>query len=426
MKIDTGGTPERKCKGGMLDSYLRYASHQESPTDFHLWVAVTLIAAAMGRKCYTSTGMWETYPNLYTILVGESALTHKSTAIHMGTKGFKRTLTEVPLIAQKVTAEALIGAISSISEEKGSAEVFMEASELSVLLGNQRLDDTFLKLMTDLWDCPDPFTYLTRSRGLERADKVCVNLLGGTTEEWLRSSVPEAALEGGFFSRLLLVHRKPKGEKNPLVIMSTEQKMHLDNFLFDLNHIHNNIRGEYELSDEASQFFVDWYMDFNKPESAQSFMRGYYGRKGDFLLKIAMVLSASYSDDMIITLDAISSALRLLNDNEAHMDALVKFLGTSADGLKYMRVVHLIKSSTVEMPPKNLAGLSKKDLANKEYTPVIKRGITHSDLVRKLGHKLRREDVMATVDSLMDTGDIILTRSAVRGGKVYLWVGKSD
>ena len=39
-----------------LRLYLKYTSKQESPDDFHLWVGMTMVAAALGRKCFINGG----------------------------------------------------------------------------------------------------------------------------------------------------------------------------------------------------------------------------------------------------------------------------------------------------------------------------------------------------------------------------------
>lgn len=416
---------ERRCPGGILESYLEYSIHQESPTDFHLWTCISLIAAAMGRQTFCSMGMWSTYPPMYIILVGESAITHKSTAIKMGLKPFREALPEVPLLSQKMSPAALIHTMSGLCAEDqlGRAEAYLESSELANLIGNSKMDDELLKLLTEFWDAPSHFSYATMARGVEKLEDVCLNLLGGSTPVWLRSSVPESALEGGFFSRLLLIHRPPKGEKNPQPIMTAEQREHIENVKNDLQCIRNNMSGEFILDDQAQYLFNEWYHEHNHPGKAQSFMRGYYGRKGDFLQKVAMCLSASYSDDMRITYDDMSTALRLLNENEKHTEDMVKYMGTTEDGTKYLRVLNAIKRGTVSIPPE---GLSKEELAKNEYVSEVKRGIKHSDLLRGMSHQLKRDDIMATVDSLMDSGDVILKRVGQRSMKVYLWNGAKE
>jgi hypothetical protein len=116
--IDIGDHNERRCKEGMMEAYMNYAFYQESPSDFHLWVLISMLATAMGRNCFVSMGMWETYPNLYIILVGESAITHKSTAIKMGMKPFREALPDSPALSQKMSPEALIHTLAALAEDE--------------------------------------------------------------------------------------------------------------------------------------------------------------------------------------------------------------------------------------------------------------------------------------------------------------------
>jgi hypothetical protein len=364
--------------------------------------------------------MWEIYPNMYIILVGESAITHKSTAIKMMFRPFRTALPDVAALAQKMTPEAMIGILAELKDDtsrNGRSEAFIESSELSNLIGQTKMDDSLLKVLTDLWDCPDTFNYATRGHGLETASEVCLNLIGGTTHSWLRNSVPESALEGGFFSRLILVERPPKGEKNPRPMISPEQRQCLLDVQNDLQCIHENMQGEFIVEQEAQEFFDEWYHTMNHPEKAKSFMRGYYGRKGDFMQKLAMCLSASYSDEMRITLEDMMMAHRLLNENEKFTANLVRYMGTTEDGQKYMRVLNAVRRSTVNVPAK---------LEDGTETTEVHRGIEHSTLQRSLGHQLKKFDLDQAVEALAEGNEIEIRHIGSRGKRVYIYIGEEE
>jgi hypothetical protein len=420
--VNIGKKRRRLCKDGIIEDYMRYAIYQESPPDFHLWVCLSLIASALGRNCWTSMGMWETYPCMYIILVGESAITHKSTAIKMGMRPFREALPELAALSQKMSPEALINTLAKLSDpDKGSgrAEAFMESSELSNLLGQSKMDDSLIKLLTELWDAPSHFSYATLQRGVETVKDVCLNLLGGSTPSWLRNSVPESALEGGFFSRLILVSRPPKGEKNSRPMMSPDQREAIENVKNDLICIRQNMQGEFTLDTAAQEFFDEWYHEHNHPQKANSFMRGYYGRKGDFMQKIAMCLSASFSDSMIITAEDMMMAHRLLNENEKYTEGLVKYMGTTEDGQKYVRVLNAIRRGTVSVPV-DTSGLTKEQIQNESYPTVVKRGLEHSLLQQRLGHQVRKDDIQMAIDALIDANEITMLKVGQRGRRVYI------
>ena len=413
----------RVCPDGMIEAYLKYSQYQESPQDFHLWCCISVIAAALGRRCYIRMGMWETYPNMYIILVGESAITHKSTAIKMALRPLRQSLPELTLLGQKMSPEAMIHTLAEICAEKGSAQAMIESSELSNLLGKTNLDDTILKLLTELWDSGDYFTYVTLKRGIEEIRDIYINLLGGSTPSWLKDSVPQSSLEGGFFSRLILVHRPPKGIKNPCPILSPEQLEAIEMFKNDLMCIHNNMNGEFLIDADAQQLFNEWYHEHNHPEKAKSFMRGYFGRKGDFLQKVAMCISASRNDDMRITYEDMLLALRLLNENEKFTEGLVRYMGTTQDGQKYIVVKQTIKNNIIDIPePK----ATKESIENGKCKIVTKRGISHQNLIRSLSHKVKRQDIIDLIETMVDSGEVQIYRMPPRGKKFYLYLGDMD
>jgi hypothetical protein len=403
---------KRLCENGILEDYLLYSGYQESPEDFHLWVCISLVAIALGRDTWVNWGAWQIFPNLYTILVGESALTHKSTAIRMGMKPLKKAVTTLNGTGQKMSPEALCNYMASLTEANKEAVAYLEVSELSVLIGKSKLDDSLLKLLTDLWDSPDEHASFTIGRGQEIMQNVCLNMIAGTTPDWLKNSVPVESLEGGFFSRLILVQRPATGVKNAMPMMQTMHHDALNRVIHDLNQI-STMSGAFTMTSEAEQAYKIWYYEMNHPEKAESFMRGYYGRKGDFILKISMCLSAMFNDNMIIDVDEIQFAIEILNTNEKYTRDIVKYMGTTEDGAKVFFVRRHIKNGriTVEV----------RDPKTKRKTPQRVVGIKHADLLRKVSHKYKAAEVSEILDTLEQSGDIEVI---IEGkGRCYKYTG---
>jgi hypothetical protein len=223
-----------------------------------------------------------------------------------------------------------------------------------------------------------------------------------------------------------LIHRPPKGEKNPQPIVTAAERDALEAVKHDLACIRNNMAGEFIIDQAAQQFFNEWYHEHNNPAAAESYMRGYYGRKGDFLQKVAMCLSASYSDDMRVTYEDMSTALRLLNENEKYAKETVKYMGTTQAGNKHILVSNHIRRNTVVTPPDDLTSISKEDLRNGVYNGIVRSGIRHSDLMRKCSSKLLKSEIEDALDMLGETGEIKLIRLPPRNGKAYLWLGDEE
>jgi len=405
---------KRFCQEGIIAEYLKYTTGQESPTDFHLWVCIGMIAVALGRNAWLNRGGWNIYPNLFIILIGESGLTRKSTALNLGIHPLQSCLPDITELGQKITPEQLIGVLAQICDDDSSkrAEAYIHASEMAVLLGKTNLDDSLIKLLTDLWDCPSHHTYQTRGKGKETMKDVCINMLAATTPDWLRNSIPQDTLEGGFFSRLILVQRTPTGEKNPFPEDSMNVKIQeaLENIKHDLQLINQEIHGPFEWDTEAKKAYATWYCEYNEPESSVSFMRGYYGRKGDFVIKLAMISSANYSNDKIITKEDIVFAVKILNENEVYTRELVKFMGTTFSGKMYVGVLNKIKNSVVSYTN-----------GHGEVKQVI--GIEHSRLMRNVGHQMKASELSDVIQGLIDAEEIECFHDGNK--RLYRKLGKS-
>jgi hypothetical protein len=340
----------------------------------------------------------------------------------MGTKPLNLAVANLNGTAQVMSPQALSNYLSQLSESDAKEAVaHIEASELSVMLGTQRMDDSLLKLLTDLWDSPDYHTTFTIGRGKEYIKNVCLNMIGGTTETWLKNSVPTESLEGGFFSRLLLVQRAPTGKKNAIPMMSERHHNALQKVIHDLGKI-AMMSGEFVMTEKAQNMYKLWYVEMNHPEKAESFMRGYFGRKGDFIIKISMCLSAMFSNNMIITEDEIEYAIQILNENEEFTKGIVKYMGTTEDGGKLIYVRNKIRKSMVRA---TVTEDYEEDGKKKSRSvPKDTVGILHRDLMRSVQHKYKATELAEILDALVQTGDI---ESRTEGqSKVHIFKGGKE
>jgi len=55
---------------GWFGRYLEYVAESEAPTSFHFGAALTFCAAGLGRRPLLAWEARDTYPNLYTLLIG--------------------------------------------------------------------------------------------------------------------------------------------------------------------------------------------------------------------------------------------------------------------------------------------------------------------------------------------------------------------
>ena len=159
----------RKLPKGILTAFAKYTDETEIPRIFSLWVGISTISASIGRDCFIDMGHFTIYPNMYIVLVAGSARCRKSTSIGAGRKFMEKVTPPIKMLSQKMTPEALIGALSGMTAESESkiineAEGILVVDELATLIDRNAFKTGMIAVLTKLYDCDD-FPYETRGSG---------------------------------------------------------------------------------------------------------------------------------------------------------------------------------------------------------------------------------------------------------------------
>ena len=260
------------------------------------------------------------YPNLYVILVSESGVGMKSTAIKIGTNNFlEKAVPDLTIMRGAITVKFLVDWMSQAIAKSadGTAEVTIFCEEFRVFAKGLYADSGIIENLTKLYDC-GVWEYGTGGSGIYKVEKPCINLLAASTPEWLTTGSAADFIGGGFSSRIVPVAIvvDEKQVANPKKVpLSTDLEKKL---IADLTAI-GQLKGQFFVTKGAEDFFEQWYIKRDKLKNPDQRMKGYYSKKHDQALKIAMILSASIDDDLVITEDHIESALQLLGKIELTM-----------------------------------------------------------------------------------------------------------
>lgn len=315
-----------------LDAYLEYTDNSESPISYHTWCGLATIAGALQRKVYLRWGIGQIiYPNLYVVLIGPSGKTRKGVALGIA----KDLLKQVPGIT--VAPESSSGKQSTIrvmtragldfndpsdQKTKRHSSVTAFSEELSVFLGQG--DIAYLSSLTDWYDSKDDWEYETISRGKDSIKGVCLNLVGGTAPDWIQSMIPHEAVGGGFTSRVIFIVEEVKRKIVPEHTMTVREVKLQEMLLNDLQRI-SKMCGEFRMTSEAKQLYVDWYLEQNRqsdmgcPAVDDPRFAGYNERRATHLRKLLLVCSAGRGDDLLIVPDDFTRAVNLLVGAEVNM-----------------------------------------------------------------------------------------------------------
>jgi len=392
-----------------LESYIKFTQNTEPPLSFHVWSGISTLASALQRRAYMVWGHETIYPNQYIVLVGPSGKSRKGVAI-----GIARDLMQsvrISITAQRITREALYKFMKDSTvaftdkttrRYKFQCPVTAIATELQVFLGMKNVE--FLAELTDWYDSLDEWTYETKWSGVDRIIGMCFNLLGGTAPDWLPSILPAEAVGGGFTSRIIFVVEEAKGKTVTNPNKYKEDLKLRDDLAYDLEQI-LLLSGEMKFTDEALAVYEKWYgeederLNLGTQDIVDPRLAGYNSRRATHVKKISMAISASRSNDLVITLEDFDRALTLMTTTEKKM-------------------------------PRVFTGLSRGRFAEAIedvlYILASRRVITRSQILRENYLKIDTF-VMDAVETMLEEMQVIkIDRTKGLGDKIYTYTGGSS
>ncbi len=386
----------RQCKNSWIESYLEFTRFQESPGKFHLWCALTLLSTALARKVWRERGFFKLYPNLYVGLIGPTGM-GKSAAAEIGVNTFRGAIEGCDIIRGKVTSWYLYQWLGTAALENRPAVCTILASELKTLLGDINKME-LVALLTDLYTCPDFTEYRTKTEGTVELKDVYLNVLACSTPEWLTLGLNENDVSGGFTGRFVYVCEDETKRSFPFPEDFYEEfrlDENKERLYADLQHI-ATLEGKVVITEEAKAKYVDWYST-RKEHSQDKDERlvGYYSRKRDHLLKVAILISVAEGDSLVVTAQHIAVAQSILKVAEEKM--VLAFKGVVSDpALRFRETV---------------------------LDQVMKEGVvTRKELLRRNANRMDKDMLMRILESLQAEDRVALDLSAVVGGRTEVMV----
>lgn len=359
-----------------IKTYMHYSSPSEAPNKMHFWVAVSTIAGALRRRVWIDQGHFQWTPNFYIIFVAPPGIVSKSTTLSIGMNLLKQ-IDGVKFGPDAVTWQSLIQSLSEANElvlqpdgtYLGMSCVTIASSELGTFLNPN--DTEMITVLTDLWDGKlGVWEKRTKTQGSDRIENPWINMAACTTPGWIAASFPELAVGGGFTSRCVFVYAQQKRQlvAYPRTVLPPEFKEMERQLVHDLECI-SLLSGEFVLSPQAIQWGEDWYANHHrdKPKHLDNDrFAGYLSRKQTHIHKLAMVLSASEKDDLIITSENLSFAAEIVTALEADMPEVFSMIGMGVNA-KHAHTLSEILRAYGELNEPEAFRLLFKQMSWKEF-----------------------------------------------------------
>ena len=309
----------------------------EAPERFLYWAAVCTVAGAIRRRCYLDFGTFTVFPNWYVVLVGPPGLVKKSTTIDIATRLLRRVegvvfgpdcTTWQEFVAWVSRSDdtfnrGTIGASVLDQESEQSCAVTFAISEFGTFFDSK--DRAMINMLTDLWDCRDvPFVKSTKTQGQDVIKAPFVNLIAGTTPDWIASNFTHQFGGWGLSSRIIFLHAAELEKLIPYPdeIWGDELRSWAAPFQEDLQAM-AEMEGAMRLPEEARDLGRTFYRElmerirhFNESAHTDKWVSYYLQRKFAHAHKLAMVLSVAEGDSYVIERRHLEEAIGRCNEVE--------------------------------------------------------------------------------------------------------------
>lgn len=263
----------------------------ESPASFWRWSAYAAIAATMRHNVYVPYGREKLYPNIYVLLLADSAISRKDAGPKLVSE-ILRELKNTKVIQGRASWQGICDELyHDVGQLRGGAAIII-APELSAFFVD---DPSLIPNITEGYAYEKEFDYILRGGKIKVKDR-CITMLAASNETLLRKVYNEDALHGGLLRRTLVVKADEKRPPNSL--MYSDEKLTQENNKLLVSLISNvaKLKGEMIKTPEAIQEYDSWYRDlYSKYDTIQDRTGFMYGLH-TLVFKVAMIIAASEYD----------------------------------------------------------------------------------------------------------------------------------
>jgi hypothetical protein len=288
-----------------VELFLEHTKYYESPESFWKWAAFTAIGAVLRDNCYRKLGDHKIYPNLYTLLVADSAVHRKGHPIKLCEELVKR-VKSTKIISGRSSIQGILDELSRGETDKTTGKIvsggsaLFSASELSAGIVN---DPAAVQILTDIYEFKDEYISRLRGSGVFRIKNICFSMIAASNEELLRDVYDGKAIFGGLLGRTFLIKPNEFRPANSLFTIRDQEESLKQ--LEDKLRGFSKLMGEFQITQAAEDAYNNWYTPFRRSYEHKSDRSGISGRIHTSVLKLAMILTVNDTN--------------LLNIEECHM-----------------------------------------------------------------------------------------------------------
>jgi len=308
-----------------------------------IWMVGTAVRRQVGMRARGNA----LHPNLFVELVGGPG-TGKSQAINAARSIFI-SATNSSVIPASVTRAGMEDYMQQNLQQTKSPDGSMLLSheciglseEMQGILPDQDLGH--LTLYNILYDLPKLHKARTRTHGEIALEAPYCSILTGAQPAFLATTMPEQAWGMGFMSRSIMVFDAPRERRSMFELRDIDPKLKTD-LIHDLRSI-SQTHGWMVWTKEAEGLYDEWWVkNGGQPvPSAKRLAMGYNSRRELHMAKLAMILSLSRSEELLVTEEDVAGAITDLLNIEAQMNSIFQEMAATGSMVMLQDVIDKIR-----------------------------------------------------------------------------------
>jgi hypothetical protein len=299
-----------------INEFIEFTKELEAPHSFFYWAAIAGIAGACRDKIYISQGPRNTYPNLFILLLADSAVSRKSVPSGL-IADILQELRLTKVIRGRTSIQATLQDLAAAEMDKTTGKILtggsciLCAEELASFIVQ---DPAAIPILTDIYDYRAEWTTNLKGTGKMTIKSLCVSMLAASNETHLREVYNTLAIYGGLLGRTLFIKPDERRPPNPLFgeeelivgkLPTSYDKKKLKEYLIAIS----QFQGKMMVTSGARDEYNKWYRDLHAHYGERSDKSGVIARIHTSVTKVAMCLAIGHTYEMVINQCHIEEAI---------------------------------------------------------------------------------------------------------------------
>ena len=335
-------------------------------------MGLSTLAGAAEKRVWIDQAFFNLYFNLYIVMIGPAGVVSKSTCMKNGTKLLKEAglnVMEGAVIKEKIIEDMI--AMEKLQELPNGTKyrhssITYISNELNVML-SAGVD--MIKFLVDIYDIEESYIYRTKNSGEYEISYPYFNMVAAAIPQWFGEYVGSDLGSTGFLARCIVVYEQEKRGKHPRPIYTAGQESARKECLKTIYKI-SELYQPLDLSEEADQYYCNWYMKQDTTNFADYRINAYLERKIKIhVLKIAALMCLG-DDRILMEKIDFQRAIHILDSIEHKMQLAYIMSGNKISQYLF-QIMNIIDSHDGAIKAMDLMSIVKHDITRIEFKEVM-------------------------------------------------------